>query len=29
MDGDALIGMVSIRDLLAQRAAGQRELAAS
>jgi CBS domain-containing protein len=29
IDGDALIGVVSIRDLLAQRAAGELELTAS
>jgi CBS domain-containing protein len=29
IDEDALIGMVSIRDLLAQRASGERELVAS
>jgi CBS domain-containing protein len=29
IDGDAIIGMVSIRDLLAQRATGELELAAS
>jgi CBS domain-containing protein len=29
IDGDALIGMVSIRDLLTQRATGELELAAS
>jgi hypothetical protein len=28
IDGDALIGVVSIRDLLAQRATGELELTA-